>query len=284
MITDIKKEFLNYLDDFILYLKDIKNYSILTTKTYQTPISDAINISELYIENKKIIFDITKYRIKIASQNKKTINKKLSALRSFCTFLETKDITTKLISSNSIKASQTLPKPIQTQNIFESLENANEEEKLIILLIYSFGIRISELASLKLENIYDEWIIVTGKGNKQRQIPANSSISTLLKNYIKTYNPSIYLFEKNTVALSKRQLQYKIEKIFLKIGIKATPHQLRHSFATDLLNEGARINDISQLLGHSSLKATGIYTKLNTNTKLKQYNMAHPLNIGLKGN
>ena len=283
MITDIKKEFLDYSDNFIIYLTKIKNYSPLTAKTYLTPIKQAIDISELYTENEKITFDITKYRIKIAQQNKKTINKKLSALRSFCTFLETKDIDVKLISSNSIKTAETLPKPIQTKNIFDSLKNADDEEKLIILLIYSFGIRISELATLKLKDIYDDWIIVTGKGDKQRQIPSNTTISTLLNEYIKNYNPSIYLFEKNNLALTKRQLQYKIERIFLKIGIKATPHQLRHSFATDLLNEGARINDISQLLGHSSLKATGIYTKLNTNTKLKQYNKAHPLNKGLKG-
>jgi integrase/recombinase XerC len=73
-------------------------------------------------------------------------------------------------------------------------------------------------------------------------------------------------------------LQYRLKVAFNSIGVDATPHQLRHSFATDLLNNGARINDISQLLGHNSLKATGIYTKLNTNTKLTQYNMAHPLN------
>jgi len=79
--------------------------------------------------------------------------------------------------------------------------------------------------------------------------------------------------------MSSRQLQYRLNKAFKEIGIHATPHQLRHSFASDLLNNGARINDISQLLGHSSLKATGIYTKLNTNTKLKQYNTAHPLSI-----
>jgi integrase/recombinase XerC len=91
------------------------------------------------------------------------------------------------------------------------------------------------------------------------------------------YKPSSNLFLKKGIPLSVRQIQYKIEKIFKQQNIKASPHQLRHSFATDLLNNGARINDISELLGHSSLSATSIYTKLNTTTKYKQYQKAHPL-------
>ncbi|MEA2049795.1 MAG: tyrosine-type recombinase/integrase [Campylobacterota bacterium] len=276
----MKNRFFNYLDQFINYLINIKNYSNLTAKTYKTPISKMIEISEIYDEDKLTIFDITKYRIQIASQNSKTINKKLSSIRSFIQFLESKNIKSKIIGDTSIKSNQTLPKPINTNNIFESLENneIDEESKLIILLIYSFGIRISELSTLKLENIDKNYIKVLGKGNKQRQIPSNDTIKEAIAHYLKFYKPDIYLFEKKNKALTKRQLQYKLEMAFQKIGIKATPHQIRHSFATDLLNEGARINDISQLLGHSSLKATGIYTKLNTNTKLKQYNKAHPLN------
>ncbi len=184
----------------------------------------------------------------------------------------------KLIGATTVKTAQTLPKPIQTSNILESMDESTLEEKVIVLFIYSFGVRISELASLKLEDIKEQWISVIGKGSKQRQIPSNETINNLIREYRKTYNPKVYLFEKKDIALTNRQLQYRIECAFKKIGIKATPHQLRHSFATDLLNDGARINDISQLLGHSSLKATGIYTKLNTNTKLKQYNNSHPLN------
>ncbi len=274
----MKDNFLKYLDEFLKYLQTIKNYSPLTIKTYSTPIKNMISISEIYEEDKKIIVDITKFRIKISNQSNKTINKKLSTVRSLISFLETKNIKIKLTGANSVKSNQTLPKPINTNNIFESIKNCDEESKLIILLIYSFGIRITELSTLKIENIDENYIKVLGKGNKERQIPSNSVISELLKNYIKIHNPKTYLFEKNKVNYTNRQLQYKIEKAFKEIGIKATPHQLRHSFATDLLNEGARINDISQLLGHSSLKATGIYTKLNTNTKLKQYNTSHPLN------
>lgn len=275
----IKEKFEKYLEDFCIYLEKLKNYSALTVKTYKTPIKKAIELSEIYEEDTLIIFDITKFRFSIASQNPKTINKKLSSLNSFIEYLETKDIEVKLKGAKSIKIASTLPKPVQTNNIFEVLEETTLEEKVVIVTIYSFGLRISELASLKLENIKPSSITVLGKGNKQREIPTNNFINELFKEYIQNFSPKIYLFEKEaSKPLSIRQLQYKVEKSFKKIGIKVTPHQLRHSFATDLLNDGARINDISELLGHSSLKATGIYTKLNTNTKLKQYNMSHPLN------
>jgi integrase/recombinase XerC len=275
----IKDDFKNYLKEFCIYLEQLKNYSSLTIKTYKTPISKAIELSEIYEEKQGIIFDITKYRFKIASQNPKTINKKLSSLNTFIEYLQTKDIIVTLKGAKSIKIASTLPKPVQTKNIFEVLEETTLEEKVVIVAIYSFGLRISELATLKLENIKSSSIMVLGKGNKQREIPTNQYINDLLEEYKVNFSPKVYLFEKeDSTPLSVRQLQYKVEKAFKKIGIKVTPHQLRHSFATDLLNDGARINDISELLGHSSLKATGIYTKLNTNTKLKQYNMSHPLN------
>jgi len=274
----MKEEFLKYLNEFSEYLLDLKNYSPLTVKTYQKPIQEAIKISEIYEENSKIIFDITKYRIKISTLNPKTINKRISSINSFVHYLESKNIAIKLVGNNTIKSPQTLPKPIQTKNIFESLEEATLQEKMIILFIYSFGLRISELVSLQLKDIKTDSIQVIGKGNKQREIPATTIIQTMLQEYFEFYTPKKYLFEEDGKALSARQLQYRLEKAFKRIGIKASPHQLRHSFATDLLNDGARINDISELLGHSSLKATGIYTKLTTNTKLKQYNNAHPLN------
>jgi integrase/recombinase XerC len=273
----MKEDFFKLIDQYLHYLQNIKKYSPLTVKTYKAPLLDMLVQSELYEEDGRIILDITKYRIKISRQNNKTINKKLSTIRSFLGFLETKNIIITLTGANSVKAPQTLPKPLNTDKIYEALENADEKQKLIVLLIYSFGLRISELANLKLKDISDTHITVTGKGDKQRQIPSNRTVNELLKKYISQNSPKEFIFEKNSKKYTIRQLQYSVEKLFKKTGIKATPHQLRHSFATDLLNNGARINDISELLGHSSLKATGIYTKLNTNIKLKQYNTSHPL-------
>lgn len=274
----MKNQFKKYLELFCEYLLNLKNYSVLTVKTYKTPIEKAIEISEIYEENNQLLFDITKYRIAISQQNPKTINKKLSSIKSFVEFVQGEVEHLKLKGANTIKTPQTLPKPIQTKNIFESLNEATLEERLIILFIYSFGLRISELASLELSNITQQSIKVLGKGNKEREVPSNETLNSVMSEYVIAYTPVQYIFEKEKKPMSARQLQYKLEKAFKRIGVKATPHQLRHSFATDLLNDGARINDISELLGHSSLKATGIYTKLTTNTKLKQYNIAHPLN------
>ena len=85
------------------------------------------------------------------------------------------------------------------------------------------------------------------------------------------------LFEKNKKQLTQAQIRYIIAKTFQKVGIKVTPHQLRHSFATYLLNNGARINDVSELLGHEFISTTQIYTKLNDNMKYENYKKAHPL-------
>jgi site-specific recombinase XerD len=128
-----------------------------------------------------------------------------------------------------------------------------------------------------LTNIKQDWISVTGKGNKTRDIPLEKHIKDTLNKYIEIYSPKKYLFEKKGLKMSDAQLRYIIEKPFKKIGIKITPHQLRHSFATEMLNNGARINDVSELLGHEFISTTQIYTKLNSTTKLKNYLKAHPL-------
>jgi len=257
-------KFLLFLDEFLYFLIKNKNYSQATVKTYNIAIKQAIDKSEIYEENNKIYFDITKYRIKIATQKHSTINKKLSAIKSFCKYLQSKKIEIDLKGASTVSSVRTLPKPIEKSDIFTIVKNCSFEQKVIILFIYSYGVRISELGMLKLEDIKDEWITVTGKGSKQRQIPSNDTINKIVSKYIKENKPTLYLFEKENKKLTNRQLQYRVTTAFKIAGIKVTPHQLRHSFATDLLNNGARINDISQLLGHSSLKATGIYTKLNT--------------------
>ncbi len=277
-MNSIKDEIKSQIDDFLSYLQNIKNYSPLTIKTYQKPILDMLELSDIYQENEVVFVNIIKYRTSIKDNKAKTIAKKISSIKSFINFLKDNGYKIKLKGANSIKTPHTLPKPIETKYIFEAIdENSEIEQKLIVLLLYSFGLRISELASLKLSDIKEDWISVIGKGNKQRQIPTNKEVISLFKRYIEVFCPKEYIFERGDKPYSARQLQYRVEKLFKSIGIKVTPHQLRHSFATDLLNNGARINDVSELLGHSSLNATGIYTKLATTTKMKHYQKAHPL-------
>ncbi|WP_241856225.1 tyrosine-type recombinase/integrase [Sulfurimonas lithotrophica] len=98
-----------------------------------------------------------------------------------------------------------------------------------------------------------------------------------IDSYIQNNNPKVFLFEKNDEALSQNSLRYIIAKVFKRINLKVSPHQLRHSYATELLNANAPIADVSELLGHSSMATTQIYTKLGSALKKQNYNNSHPL-------
>ena len=259
------------LNEFLKFIQNTKSNT--TYKTYKIVLDDAIKYLE--IDNKKI--NITAYRIKISSQNKKTIAKKISVLRSFFNYLEDNGFNFKIVGDEQIKVPKTLPKPLSLEHIKEALNVADLVQYTAIITIFGLGLRISEARNLLVNNIKNNWIEVTGKGNKTRQIPLENHIKDTIKKYKEIYNPKKYLFEKDGIQLSDMQLRYIIQKPFKKIGIKATPHQLRHSFATHMLNNGARINDVSELLGHEFISTTQIYTKLNNSTKLNNYLKAHPL-------
>lgn len=94
---------------------------------------------------------------------------------------------------------------------------------------------------------------------------------------MKEKNPKTYLFEKGNAPMNAAQLRYILTKLFKRSGLKVTPHQLRHSFATHLLNNGARISDVSELLGHETMATTQVYTKLGSVKKMQEYMQAHPL-------
>ena len=256
---------------FLKYIKQTRSQQ--TYRTYESVLKEAIPI----IEIEGNIIDITPYRLHIATLSKKTIAKKVSALRSFFEFLKTEGHKYKIVGDEHIKVPKTLPKPISIEHIKEALKQANMDEYLAIMIIFSLGLRISEALNIKLSDIKGEWIEIKGKGNKTRQIPLEPHIKDTINKYLELNSPKKYLFEKDGMQLSDMQLRYIIQKPFKKIGIKATPHQLRHSFATYMLNNGARINDVSELLGHEFISTTQIYTKLNESTKLKNYLKAHPL-------
>jgi len=262
-------------------LEKLRGYSDLTIKNYDESIKEAFRYVEIYEENQKVVFNLMPYRLQIAPLNAKTISKKLSALRGFISFINT--IETKhyiLLSDESIKVAKTLPKPISHDNIMEALVKSSIQERLIVVMLYTLGLRISELSSLELVNISDGWVRVLGKGNKQRDIPLLKTTKQLLDQYLESFSMKKFLFEKNGEKLSENSLRYIVTKLFKRVGMKVTPHQLRHSYATSLLNSGAPIVDVSELLGHSSMATTQIYTKLGSALKQQNYNKAHPLASG----
>ncbi len=274
----MKNFFEEKIEDFGSYLIDVRGYSELTAKTYLLNLREAfkfIDIERLF-EN-EYEWNLIAYRTYLKEKNKKTISKKISIIRSFCKYLKEVGYNIFLTADDSVKIPKTLPKPIAFRHIKEALSKAKEDERIIIFLIYGLGLRISEVASIKIENIKKEWIRIEGKGKKTREIPILPAVKEEIEMYLKNSGSKIYLFEKDNKPVSQSALRYKVEKAFKRVGIKATPHQLRHSFATDILNRGGRITDVSKLLGHSSLATTEIYTKLNSRHKLESYMKSHPM-------
>ncbi len=274
----MKKKLQNYSEEFLDYLFDVRGYSETSIITYEIALRQMMEVSHFHEEEGLLIFDITPFRFKMAKNNKKTIIKKLSAVRSFVKYLEDQcHIDIKLIADESIKVPQSLPKPIEETYIIEVLNKVNLEEKLLISMLYGLGLRISELSDLKLEDIKENWVQIHGKGSKVRELPILEELKKLIQQYVKQRAPKKYLFEKGNSPMNSAQLRYKLTKLFKASGFKVTPHQLRHSFATHLLNHGARISDVSELLGHETMATTQVYTKLGSVKKMQEYMKAHPL-------
>ncbi len=263
--------------EFLRYLEEIRGYSDLTIRSYDEVLKEALRYVEVVEEKKHIVLNLMPYRIYISHLNAKTISKKLSAIRSFTSYLNDNSIKVLLQSDESVKVAKTLPKPILHSHIAEALEHAQPQERLVVVMLYTLGLRISELSSLKIEDISQEWVRVLGKGNKHRDIPLLATTKELIDEYLAVNFPKKFLFEKNGEKLSENSLRYTVTKVFKRVSLKVTPHQLRHSYATVLLNASAPIADVSELLGHSSMATTQIYTKLGSALKQQNYNKAHPL-------
>ncbi len=273
----MKKLIDKYKKEFLQYLEEIRGYSDLTIKTYADALNEALWHVEMVQEQDEIIFNLMPYRLKISHLNAKTISKKLSALRSFAQYLNDQGVRIVFKADESVKVAKTLPKPVSHKNILEALTYAKPEEKLVVLMLYTLGLRISELSSLKISDITTQWVRVLGKGDKQRDVPLLASTKELLDEYLATSSAKKFVFEQNSEKLSENSLRYIVTKVFKRVALKVTPHQLRHSYATALLNNGAPIADVSELLGHASMATTQIYTKLGSALKQQNYNKAHPL-------
>ncbi len=274
----MKAELEDLIDDFLEYLFSIRGYSEKTVETYEVALEQMKEYCECTEDNGVVTLDIRSLRSTIADSSKKTISKKLSAIRSFVSYLnEQRDLSVSLKGDTPVRVPKTLPKPISSDIISEVMADCDLMERTVLLILYGMGLRIAELSTLKREDITDRWITVTGKGNKSRQLPLIEEVKNSIDKYLDNHPVGRYLFEKGGVPMNPSQLRYIVTKVFKRHGIKATPHQLRHSFASHLLNNGARISDVSELLGHASMSTTQIYTKLGDAKKLKEYIMAHPL-------
>ncbi len=287
-------------DKFKQYLLIDKKYSNNTIESYNNDLEKYF----LFMKKRNIKVrdiskeDVLKYieYLKKNSMNEKSIAHNISVIRSFYKFL----ILEKYIEKSPTefvdlpKIRKTLPNVLSIEEVDKLLDitlkdNFSYRNKAMLELLYATGLRVSELVNLKIENIdLDECFVRTvGKGNKERIIPIGDVALNYLKEYIIYYRSSLlkkdkndYLFLNNHGKKITRQGFFKlIKKLADEKGIKKdiSPHTLRHSFATHLLEHGADLRSIGELLGHSSVQTTEIYTHIS-NEKLKSDYKSHPHN------
>jgi len=291
------------IDKFKRYLEFEKRYSTHTLKAYQKDIEQFFSfLKETYaIESAKLISQVIirswLISLKEESISTRTINRKISCLKTFFRFLikEGEIIDNPMLKILSPKTSKKLPIFIEEEKmemLFDEVDFGEDFEatrdRLILDILYSTGIRLSELINLKLEDIdfIKYQIKVLGKRNKERIIPFSKGINNLILNYITLKNnyfsnriTDSYLFLSKTGKKAYPKLIYRLVNNYLsKITTlkKLSPHVLRHTFATHMLNNGAELNAIKELLGHANLSATQIYTHNSIDKLKKVYKQAHP--------
>lgn len=295
---------LEILDQFIAYIKIANSGSDKTAQAYYRDIKRFIDylekedINDFKAVDKSVVFDYVELlrsgNITKGKLNNNSFNRNLSALRSFYHYLNRfmNVENNPFIAFKSTKKEVKLPEFLTYDEIDRMLNALDENDendlrdKAILSLLYASGLRLSELTSLCLNNInfIDDYVIVIGKGNKQRLIPFYEECHDILIKYIdevriKYQKDDDHLFlNKNGKALSNRYIQKIIDSIAIKANINKNvhPHMIRHSFATHLLDNGADLRVVQELLGHENLSTTQIYTHVTIDKLKKIINDAHP--------
>lgn len=286
------------------YLVKEKNYSLLTVQAY---VSDILSFQE-YLNNnheatsvENVVYSQIRSWIVILIENNisnTSVNRKVSSLKSYYKFLlKIKQITVNpLLKHKSLKTAKKIQIPFsekELQDVFEFNSYSNDFEgmrnQLIIELFYTTGIRRAELINLQIGNVdlNQKIIKVIGKRNKERIIPLLDCTVKLIESY-KTQrnhlevikNNEMLILSKNGNKVSESFVYRLINEYFSSVSqkTKKSPHVLRHSFATHLLNNGADLNSVKELLGHASLSSTQIYTHSSLAALKKVYQEAHPRN------
>jgi len=289
---------------FIDYLLLEKKYSPHTVVAYQNDIkafqvflTQKFSDSEVSTANYSQIRTWIVHLVDRAISNR-TINRKISSLNSYYKFLlKTQSIETNpLVKHKALKVSKKIQIPFsetEVNSVLNSIHTNTFEglrDKLIVELFYSTGMRRIELAQLQLQDVdlSQGLVKVLGKRNKERFIPLLPSVMDTIKDYLEKRlkletikDPSILFLTKKGIKVYEMLIYRIITSYFDSISskVKKSPHILRHSFATHLLNNGADLNAVKELLGHSSLAATQVYTHSSVAELKKVYKKSHPRNL-----
>ncbi len=283
-----------YLDKFKNYLEAEKKYSILTVNAYTKDLEEFIDFLESTGAslNKNIEYTFIRNWIVFLSKNKispNSINRKVSSLKAYFKFLvNIKEIKkSPLRNHTSLRTKSKVVNPlneIEMKEVFELFKTSEKEltrDSMIIDILYSTGLRRAELINLKKSDIYfdDQVIKVLGKRNKERLVPMLPGLVKKLKLYSRNLEEDSFLLQsKNGNKISPSTIYRVVNKYLRSISTKTkiSPHVLRHTFATHILNNGADINSIKEILGHKSLASTQIYTKIKIPTIVNDYMKNHP--------
>ena len=293
-----------YLKDFLIYLEVEKNFSKHTIRAYQSDILSFL----LWLDNTPIEeTNHTKLKdylvfIQRFNYSKKTLSRKIAAIKTFYRFLYREKIieTNPANSVHAPKRNKSLPKFLTGQEIEQILNNikidtpAGYRNRVILELLYATGMRVSELSNLNFGNLNlaENEITVMGKGAKERIVLVSSRAKDFLEKYLKTVrfmipeagtkieeneNSPIFI-NKTGFRLQPQSIRTALNDIVKKIELpkKVTPHVFRHSFATKLLENGADLRVVQELLGHASISNTQIYTHVSTERLKAVYDSTHP--------
>ncbi len=288
------------IDSFIDYLKNQRNYSDYTINNYY---KDLIDYS-LFLDSHNLQFDKMDYKkcveyLRYLDEKKlkrTSISRKLSSLRTFYKYLvlNNKSDNNPFMLVSSPKKEKRIPKFINYENIEEIFKmpdintEVGQRERVILEILYSSGVRVSELVNIKIKDIdfSEKTIVITGKGNKERMVSFGDYAKDAINLYIKDGRKKLlgdidseYLIVgHNKESLTTRRVEQIIDDIIKHTSIKLniTPHVFRHTFATHLLDQGCDLIVVQELLGHTSLSSTEIYTHVSNEQIRNVYLNAHP--------
>jgi len=263
------------IERFILHLK-IRGFSSNTIESYSTDLKD---FADFFKDKPLKIEWIIKYKDKLVEKEYKnsTYNRKLSSIRAFLKFLYKSGVLEIDYSLLRNKRDTRKPPVYISKDLIEQAMT-KDRDGLIVRLMYATGLRVSEIAKLKVSDVLFDtgFIRIKGKGKKERFVPVDKTTLELLKNYLSGRN---YTTSKDFVFISNRKRAFTrqglwkiIKRKFRKIGVELKPHTLRHMFATHMLENGANIRAVQEMLGHESITTTQIYTDITDNSLQEAFN------------